>query len=207
MDKKTGVYICTGCGIGDMLDVDALVGAAEESSPDEVKTHAAFCGEEGFAQIKADVDGGVNTVVIAACSPRAFAEKFKFDGCIVERANLREHCVWIMPTDEELDKIEDDEEKTKLNESRQELAEDYIRMACTRVAKTELPEPYAGEEEGAEFSKAVLVVGGGVAGLSAAREASAAGYPVVLIEKEAALGGFAVKMRKQARLPYKDLYD
>ncbi len=207
MDKKTGVYICTGCGIGDLLDVDALVEAAEESSPDEVKTHAAFCGGEGFAQITADVADGTNTIVIAACSPRAFADKFKFDGCIVERANLREHCVYVQPTDAEIDALdEDDEEKTKLKESRQELAEDYIRMSLTRVGKTTLPEPYAGEE-GTEFSKTILVIGGGVAGLTSARDASAAGYPVVLVEQEAALGGFAGKMRKQARLPYKDLYD
>jgi quinone-modifying oxidoreductase subunit QmoB len=208
MDKKTGVFICTGCGIGDRLDVDALVQAAEESSPETVKTHAAFCGEEGFAQIQADVADGVNAIVIAACSPRAFAEKFKFDGCIVERANLREHCVYVQPSDAEIDALDvDDDEKTKLKESRQELAEDYIRMSLTRVEKSSLPEPYAGPAEGTEFSKTVLVVGGGVAGLTSAREASAAGYPVVLVEQEAALGGFAKKMRKQARLPYKDLYD
>jgi quinone-modifying oxidoreductase subunit QmoB len=208
MDKKTAVYICSGCGIGQLLDVDDLVEAAEESSPDKVETHAAFCGEEGLAQIKADVADGINTVVIAACSPRAFTDKFQFDGCIVERANLREHCVYVQPTDAEIETMDvDDDEKTILKESRQELAEDYIRIAMARVEKTSLPEPYAGEEEGTEFSKAVLVVGGGVAGLTAARDASAAGYPVVLVEKEAALGGFAAKMRKQARLPYRDLYD
>jgi quinone-modifying oxidoreductase subunit QmoB len=208
MDKKTGVYICSGCGIGDLLDVDALVEAAEEASPAKVETHAAFCGDEGLAQIKADVADGINTVVIAACSPRACAEKFKFDGCIVERVNLREQCVYVQPTDAEIDAMdEDDDTKTNLKESRQELAEDYIRMSMARVGKSSLPEPYAGPAEGTEFSRTVLVVGGGTAGLTAARDASAAGYPVVLVEQEEALGGFATKMRKQARQPYKDLYD
>jgi len=46
MDKKYGAYICTGCGIGEALDVDALVEAASENGM-EAKTNAAVCGAAG----------------------------------------------------------------------------------------------------------------------------------------------------------------
>lgn len=38
MDKKYGVYICTGCGIGETLDIDKLCGVPEEKKVG-VKTH------------------------------------------------------------------------------------------------------------------------------------------------------------------------
>ena len=56
MDKKLGVYICTGCGIGDSLDIDALkkVGTKEFKAP-ICKTHPWLCGQEGVEMIKADM--------------------------------------------------------------------------------------------------------------------------------------------------------
>jgi quinone-modifying oxidoreductase subunit QmoB len=46
MDKKYGVYICEGCGIGESLDVKALCGVPEEEGV-PVKTHPFLCGKEG----------------------------------------------------------------------------------------------------------------------------------------------------------------
>ena len=72
MDKKTGVYVCSGCGIGDSLDADKLCElAAKEYKADLCKTHPALCSKEGAQVIEEDIQGGVNTIVIAACSPRA----------------------------------------------------------------------------------------------------------------------------------------
>ena len=62
-------------------------------------------------------------------------------------------------------------------------------MSCARVKKTDLPEPYQ-----TECDKTILVIGGGMAGLSAALEAANDGYQVVLVEKEAELGGYGAKM-------------
>ena len=61
------------------------------------------------------------------------------------------------------------------------LAEDVIRMACVKVKAMTLPDPYMVDD----FSKAILVVGGGMAGMTAALEAAKAGYKTVLVEKEA----------------------
>ena len=71
----------------------------EEGLP--VQTHPFLCGKEGVELIKKDIDEkGTNTLVIAACSRRVNFDVFKFDGCIVERVNLREQVVWSHPRSE-----------------------------------------------------------------------------------------------------------
>src|SRR5512138_85601 len=97
MDKRLGVYLCTGCSIGGSLDVAKLAGVAKSECKAEVcRSHHFLCGEEGRTQIRADVTAGaVNTVVVAACSPRVKSECFSFnDQVVCERVNLREHVVW-----------------------------------------------------------------------------------------------------------------
>ena len=75
MDKKPGVYICSGCGIGDCLNLDKLSEIATKEHKLEIcKTHTFLCGEEGAQLIRSDIEAGVNTVVIAGCSPRARQE-------------------------------------------------------------------------------------------------------------------------------------
>ena len=67
-DKKIATYICTGCGIADALDIDALAKEAEGTC----KTHEALCGEEGLAIMRQDVaDDGVTNALVVACSARA----------------------------------------------------------------------------------------------------------------------------------------
>jgi len=68
----------------------------------------------------------------------------------------------------------------------------------------ELPEPFKPEEE---ISRDILVVGGGLTGLTSALEAAKAGCSVVLVEKEAQLGGFQSNVQKIATFPYKDVQD
>ena len=95
MDKVYGAYLCTGCGIGDVLDVDGLKSAASETGM-EMQENPCLCGAEGLALIKKDIaDNGVNTVVICACSPRVMQDEFNFgDDIITVRGNLREQVAW-----------------------------------------------------------------------------------------------------------------
>ncbi len=191
MEKKLATYICTGCGIGDALDIDQLCNVAQkECKVPVVKTHACLCSQEGVDLIKADIEGeGVNAIMIAACSPRVMYDVFRFDGCVLDRVNLREQVVWSQkPGDEDT----------------QMMAEDYLRMSAAKIKKMDLPEPYQPEEE---ISKDILIVGGGLAGLTAAKEVSKAGYKAVLVEKEKELGGFQRKVSKVATFPYKGLRD
>ncbi len=189
MSKKVGVYICKGCGIGDSLDIEKLAGLPEEEySIDTVKIHEAFCTKEGVDLIKDDIANGVNAVVIAACSPRVNYDVFDFGvDKIVERVNLREQVAWShAPKDEDT----------------QMLAEDNLRMGIVKANASEPPVPFKAEED---YSGKLLVVGGGLAGMTAALEAAKAGYEVILVEKEAKLGGFLNKCKQRVTFPYKEL--
>ena len=188
MDKKYCAYICSGCGIGDALDIDALAGVVTKEMKMECKTHPYLCGAEGKSLIDGDIAAGVNTVVVGACSPRVMTKEFNFgEDKITVRANLREQVIWseVKPAE---GKAPHKEAAAFLNET----AADYMRMACTRAKKTELPDPYKLET----ICKTIMVMGGGLAGLTAAKEAATAGYDVLLIEKENELGGKAKGWRK-----------
>jgi quinone-modifying oxidoreductase subunit QmoB len=201
MDKKHSVYICTGCGIGDALDIKGLCGVPEEEGV-PVKTHSFLCGKEGVEVIKKDItDEGVNTIVIGACSRRVNYDIFKFDGCIVDRVNLREQVVWSHPRSKYPVVTEEQKDDGIHFDSLQMLAEDYLKMGMVKVEKIDLPEPYQVET----FTRKILVIGGGIAGISAALDAAKAGYEVTIVEKETSLGGYAAKLRKQ--LPVANPYD
>ena len=204
MDKKYGVYICTGCGIGDVLDINKLCEIPEEEGIGICKTHSFLCGKEGVEVIKKDIaDEGINTLVIAGCSRRVNFDVFRFDGCIVDRVNLREQVVWSHPRSKFPALTEEQIDDGEHYDSLQMLAEDYLKMSMAKVEKIDLPEPYNVEN----LSRKILVIGGGITGISAALDASKAGYEVTIVEKEAALGGYAAKLRKQLPLesPYENL--
>ena len=192
MDNKYSAYICTGCGIGETLDIEALSEVASSEMSMECKTHQAFCSADGRAMIEKDInDDGVNTVVVAACSPRVMLDEFNFgDDKITVRANLREQVVWSKGEDADPEYL-------------QEEASDYIRMACTQAQKSELPEPFTLET----INKRILVMGGGIAGLTAAKEAAATGYEVTLVEKADILGGKAINWRQSfpTKAPWADM--
>ncbi|MDY6853008.1 MAG: FAD-dependent oxidoreductase, partial [Thermodesulfobacteriota bacterium] len=130
---------------------------------------------------------------------------FDFEGCVMDRVNLREQVLWSMePPNEDTGEDDDDDEEDTQAEDIQMMAEDYIRMGITKVKKMELPEGYKPEQD---MSKDILVVGGGITGLTSALETAKAGYNVVLVEKEAELGGFQKNVRKKVTFPYKEVMD
>ncbi len=192
MSKKIGVYIFTGDGIADAIDVDKLVELATgELGCALAKTHPDLFSPEGLAMIKADCESEeLNGVVVAGISPRYTFDELNIPGVYVERASLRELVAWSHEIPE------DAENKDAQKEHVQELAEDYIRMAVTKVQKAEFPEPDCLEDA----SDKILVIGGGITGMTAALEAADAGKEVTIVEREPELGGFAAKLRKQLPL-------
>ena len=147
MEKKIGVYICTGCTIGDALDIEALKKhATDEHKVPVCKTHEFLCNPEGVKLIKDDIEKeGVNTVVIGGCSPRVNFDVFNFGPQVIcERVNLREHVVYChKPKDEDT----------------QAMGEDYLAMGIVKADKSELLEPFIPENP----VKKIMVVGGGLA--------------------------------------------
>ena len=199
MDKKYCAYLCSGCGIGDALDMEALAEVVTGEMSMECKTADFLCGSDGRALIEADVAEGVNTVVVGACSPRVMQNEFDFgDDTISLRANLREQVIWA-----EVKPAEGEEPHAEAAEFLNEKAADYMRMACTQAQKIKPPEPHKLEN----LSRKILVMGGGISGLTAAKEAAAAGYEVTLIEKEDTLGGKAIDWRQSfpTKSPWTDL--
>ncbi len=202
MNKKYGVYVCEGCEIGDSLDLKSICSIPEEEGI-STKTHPFLCGEKGLELLKGDIANGVNSLVIAACSRRVNFDVFRFSNCIVERVNLREGVVWSHPRSE-FPSLTDEEKENEENFDRvQMMAEDYIRMGIARVKKVDLPEPHLLDST----CKKILVIGGGITGISAAIDIVKLGYEVTIVEKEKELGGYASMLRKQIPVsePYNDL--
>lgn len=180
MEKKYGVYICKGCGIGKAVNIERLANVATKDMKIPIcKTHEIMCSPEGVRLIEDDIaNEGVNTIVIAACSPRVKFDEFAFPGTITERVNIREFVAWTQEPN---------------TDDTQSLANDYLTMGIIRTRKGDLPEPNIL----ADLSSTILVVGGGITGMTAALDAANAGQKVVLVEKEPQLGGFANRLYKK----------
>jgi len=118
----------------------------------------------------------LNRVVIAACSPRTheplFQETLKDAGlnrCLIEMVNIRDQCSWVHANEPE---------------AATEKAEDLVRMG---IAKARYSKPLP--EQTVPVTKKALVIGGGVAGMTAALALAEQGFPTTIVEKGASLGG------------------
>ena len=195
MESKIGVYVCSGCDIDQALDVDELVKvASKECKAPVAKTHPFLCSEEGVQMMKEDQKNeGVNRFMIAACSQRYHEATFDMgDDNIVVRAPIREYVAWTQNTKDE---------KGEVDEDTQLAGEEYLQMYYAKIKKHGIPEPFE-----QDTSKNLLVIGGGVSGMTAAMEAANAGYSVNLVEKEDHLGGFCLDEYKliPAQAPFRD---
>jgi quinone-modifying oxidoreductase subunit QmoB len=189
-DMKTAAYVCKGCGIGERVDTAQMAKiATKEGKMHLVREHDFLCSAAGVQTITDDIEKeGVTHVVIAACSRRAKTEAFHFPSVALARANIREGVIWARPDTQDA------------RETTQEMADDYVRMGCGELKKMKLP---AGNPD-TGHSKRLLVVGGGISGLTAALEASKTGYQVVLVEKSGKLGGWTAELYR--RMPFREPY-
>ncbi len=189
-DIKIGAYVCKGCGLGERLNTAQLMTVAQrEGKAQVVREHEFLCNGAGVAMIRQDIEKeGVNHVVIAACSRRAKTDAFGFEGVAISRVNLREGVIWVQPDTDEAKEIT------------QEMAADYVRMGCAESARMNIPQINPGHGN----NKRILVVGGGISGMTSAVEAAKAGYEVLLVEKTAALGGWLAKLHR--RVPFHEPY-
>jgi quinone-modifying oxidoreductase subunit QmoB len=185
---KVAALICQGCDIGASLDLGALEKVAGKCEG-VVHTRSVpfLCDEQGVKAIDETLALGANSLVIAACSARFHTRAFAREGCHTERVSLRELVVG---------------SHEPKHEDTQMLGEDMLRMGIARAAQVEIPEP-----QPLSVERTVLVVGGGPSGMAAARGAARAGYQVVLVEKQPALGGWLRSWKRTlpSRAPYRDL--
>lgn len=176
---RVGVFVCN-CGdaISQVVNTDALTAYAEKL-PDVVHAEQVsyLCLSEGQARLRRAIEErGVNRVVIAACSHRTHESLFQhtareaaLNPNLLEMANIREHCAWAHRHD-------------PAGATRK--AQELVRMAVARAPK--LAPVY---KERIMPTQRALVLGGGVAGMTAALAIADSGYEVALVERSDVLGG------------------
>ncbi len=182
-DARIGVYIChCGSNIAGVVDVKEVVDFAC-SLPNVIiaRDYEYMCSKSGQEIIKKDIkDLKLNKIVVAACSPHMHEHTFR--ACCaseglkcVEIANIREQCSWVHTA------RKDATEKAKA----------LVRSAVFRVA---LLEPLSASKR-AVVPRA-LVLGGGIAGITASLELANMGFHVYLVEKEPSIGGHMAQLDK-----------
>ncbi len=182
---QSAAYICTGCGIGDRVDSGRLTQiATDEGRIGKVTVSDFLCNAQSVQQIHQDIqDQDLSHIVIAACSSRAKTDTFRFDSVAVGRVNLREGVAWSHTADTPQDEV-------------QASADDYMRMGCAEIKHMRKPEV----NQATGVNRRILVVGGGIAGMTAAMEAAKTGYEVLLCEKSEQLGGWASRLHRRVPL-------
>ncbi len=181
MASKIGVYF-DAVNIGGGLDIDVLAAGVKakwgKACP-VIRTWPVLA--EHAADIQADIEAeGLDGVLIVGPSPRVDADVYRFP-VLTERVSLRTHAVLSYEEPDGSHPAPDAQATPLLAQ----IATDYINMGVVKLQKGSLPDS-AAIENGV---RRILVVGGGFTGLTAASEAAASGYEVVLVEKADRLGG------------------
>ena len=180
MSSNLGIYVCKGCRIGEILDVDSLCEKMSgELQPHFCSTHDALCSPAGIEAMRSKIlDDELQGCVVAGCGKGTRDEAFDWQNdLVVERVNIREWVAWSLEEGEDM----------------QMAAEDYIRMGFAGLQHTAAVKPYILDQN----SEEIIVVGGGVTGMKAALEGAGNGYTIHLVEKSDQLGGWSAKWNKQ----------
>ena len=178
--RRIGVYVCQ-CGgnISDYVDVDRVREAVGEEDDVVVARTAMFtCSDATQQEIFNDIkEHGLDGLVVASCSPklhtvtfRGVAKRAGLNPYRYTQVNLREQCSWAHTDDHE------------------GATDKAVRLVRAGVARTRLLEPL--EPTIVETVPKTLVVGAGIAGLRAAIGLADIGLAVVVIEREAEVGGW-----------------
>ncbi len=184
-DIRIGVYVCH-CGSNIAKTVD-VVGVAEQCKNIPgvvVSRHYRFmCSDPGQELIKNDIlELGLNRIVVAACSPLMHENTFRnavagagLNRYLFEMVNIREQVSWVTVN--------------PVTATAKAIALIKGAVARARLHK-------ALELRRVPITKRVMVVGGGIAGIEAALQMADAGYEVILVEREASIGGHMANFDK-----------
>ncbi|MFW5914335.1 MAG: 4Fe-4S binding protein, partial [Thermoplasmatota archaeon] len=163
------------------MDIDRLKGEVSTWPDVYVDDELFLCSEAGQMKIKETIDReSLDRVVVAACSPGHHYQVFK--DCIGERinpflwefVNIREQCSWVHKGEEATSKA--------------------LSLIGGGVEKARLLGPIGTTT--VPVNTAVMVIGGGIAGMQASLELESRGHQVYLVEKEPSIGGNMVKLDK-----------
>ncbi|HEB79276.1 MAG TPA: CoB--CoM heterodisulfide reductase iron-sulfur subunit A family protein [Rhodospirillales bacterium] len=183
MTKRTGVFVCH-CGTNIAATVDVKKVKEELAKEEGVvfsEDYLYMCSEPGQnTVIEAIKDNKLDSVVVACCSPTLHEKTFRdvtelagVNQFQCEIANIREQCSWVHK-----DKDVGTEKAIKIT-----------RSAFMKVMRNESLTP-----QRIPVTRRVMVIGAGIAGIQASLDMAAAGYEVVLVEKDPTIGGNMLKL-------------
>jgi len=183
-EPRVGVFVCNcGVNISSVVDVPGVEEYAKSLPNVVYATQNLFtCSQDSQDQMKKIIkEQNLNRVVVAACSPKTHEPIFQdtMEACglnkyLFEMANIRNQDSWV---------------HSQTSEQATVKAKDLVRMSVARAGTL-----HPLEEKKIPVVQRGLVVGGGVAGMNAALGLADQGYEVVLVEKEAELGGLAKRL-------------
>jgi len=180
-EPRIGVFIChcgtNIAGVVDVREVADYIRGRKDLGVVFADTGLYTCSADHLKHMREIIDGhGLNRVVVASCTPRTheplFQNTLKEAGInqhLFELASVREHVSWVH---------RDDPRRATRK------AKNMVLMAVEKVRLAE-----AVHKEPAKVTHAALVIGGGLAGLTAAAELAAQGFESHLVEKDAEPGG------------------
>ncbi len=180
-ELRIGVFVChCGSNIASVVDVEAVTAYARTLPHVVFADHPLYtCSQDSVERIKELIgEHRLNRVVVSACSPRTHEPLFMstlrqagINKYFFDMANIHDQGSWVHPL-----------EPRKATEKAKRL----LRMAVANVSEAE---PL--NELEFDVEPTVLIIGGGVAGMTAAVEAAGQGFGVYLVEQHEELGGQA----------------
>ena len=182
---RIGVYVChCGTNISGKVDVEGVAHfAATLPNVAVARDYKFLCSDPGQDLIIKDIKAfGLTRVVVSSCSPRMHEPTFRgacgraeLNPFLMTMANIREHCSWV----------------TVDPSAATEKAKALVRGAVWRAAQLQ---PLSVRES--PVNPAVMVIGGGIAGIQASLDIASAGRKVYLVEREPSIGGHMAKFDK-----------
>lgn len=185
-ELRIGVYVChCGSNIAGVIDPEEVVKFAE-GLPDVVRATDTLyaCADSGQRLIKEDIEKfKLNRVVVSACSVRMHEPTFRaavaeagLNPFLMEMANIREQCTWAHGHD------------------REGALQKSMDLTAAAIAKTRFLTTLDMIE--VPVTKKALVIGGGVAGITASLDLAEQGIETILVEKEPTIGGVMSQLNK-----------
>ena len=178
-EPRIGVFVChCGINIAGVVDVkDVLEYARDLDNVVYAETNLYTCSQDTQEQIAEKIkEHNINRLVVASCTPRTheplFQDTLRSAGVnkyLFEMTNIRDQCSWVHQREPE--------EATR-------KAKDLVKMA---IAKSRYLEPL--EEISLDLVNKALVIGGGLAGMTAVLSLAEQGFESYLMETEPELGG------------------
>lgn len=186
MDKNKTVLLICKCGtnIAGVINVDKIGDDVSKQENVTCYIHDHWCSEDGLLKMREIIaKEKPSRVIIAACTPHLHeklfkenAEKAGLNGGYVKVVNIREQCSWVHWQNPE-----------------QATNKAYDLIKASLLAAPYLTPKYTAK---VPVTRSALIIGGGIAGITAALDLAEKGIQVYLVEKTGFLGGYMAKLDK-----------